>query len=184
MSEFPKVEQTQRERDAFAALSRKSPVEELERERTVRALQERGLLGSWRHQQKVRLSRIARQVAAALVLFCTGVAIGDRLGGEPLPGKGVPAGPESPLEMTVAVQQAGTQYVETLTVLSKLPGSGEDSRDSARQTVRNTLMAAAEKVAQLYPEDALTGGLEGVLDSQLPGGSQVRALGPGEMVSF
>lgn len=138
-------------------LSREAPISDVEEERTVRALRARGLLGRKRPRWPGRASRVALQLAAALVLFAGGIAVGVRVNYPPAPT--VHADTASGGDAALAVQRAGTSFVQAIarvTTLDESPSSHEFA--AAHEVAWNALQAAQTLLTRRAPFDSARGG--------------------------
>ena len=148
-------ELTPEEAARFALLPRAAHVDDLALKRTVAALRERGLLTSPKWRNTRRALAIGSSIAAALVLFASGVVYGQRM-----------ARPDiNSMSPAAQVQLAGSAYVAAVVRL------GESSRDSVPANVvaglqagTATLHAAAATLARIDPGDAQVERLRTVLE--------------------
>jgi hypothetical protein len=152
---LPEDNLTPEEEARFARLPRTAEVDRLGEERTVAALRERGLLGRSRRARARRALALVSATAAALLLFVSGVAFGQRMQDRQAP-SGSPA---------AQVQAAGSAYVAAVVRLS------ESSPDSVPATVlaglqagTATLHAAATRLASIAPADSEVARLRAVLE--------------------
>ena len=132
-------EWTAEEAAAFAALPREAGASDVLAERTVQALRAEGLVHEAPKRRSIRVTplRIFGALAACLVLFVGGFAIGRRS----------PAGTGgTPLE-----QQAAS-YLAALDAAAH--DTSPEASAAAQAVARATLQAAAESMLRLYPDDA------------------------------
>ena len=133
-NEGPSDEWTAEEAAVFAALPREARASDLLAERTVQALRAEGLVRVAPRRRAIRVTpiRVAGAIAACLVLFVGGFAIGRR----------------SPAATGAApLEQHAASY------LAALDAVAHDTNPAARDVARATLQAAAESMLRLYPDD-------------------------------
>ncbi|MES1243297.1 MAG: hypothetical protein ABUT39_16920 [Acidobacteriota bacterium] len=105
------------------------------------------------------------RIAAALLLFASGVAVGHLWGRSETAPAFQPAGTLAP---ATEVQRAGTEYVAALAALRREPRS--EVRGQGREAAFAAMFGAAHELARLTPEDdtesevlsAVSAGREGV----------------------
>ena len=125
------------EAGAFAALRRETPTSDLLAERTVRALRAEGLVRAAPERRVIRVTpqRVIGALAACLVLFVGGIAIGRR----------------SAATRTAPLEQQAAAY------LAALDAATDDTdpavRAAAHAAARRTLQAAAESMLRHDPDD-------------------------------
>ena len=143
------------ERAAFAALPKTREPSRLAEARTVQALGDRGLLDRSRHRRsRGRIPLIAAGVAAAAVLFVSGIAVGQWLGSRAVADSMAAAQHETALEMAAAVQRTGSAYVTALAALSQLADSSSNGAVAqGREAALTALYAAAWELVELAPDD-------------------------------
>jgi hypothetical protein len=135
-------ELTEREEALFAALPRLAREDRLAEERTVSVLRRMGLLGR-RGALNVPLKATAA-IAAALVLFFSGVAYGKR-----------DARPAEPALSPVAeLQRAGSAYVAALVRLSDSTADDADALAAGLEVGTSTLRAVAFNASSRLPADS------------------------------
>ena len=160
---------TEAERTAFAALEREHEPGRLLEERTVKALRERGLLASTESRLASRPDshttwrvglggawKLAAAIAAAILLFGSGISVGQMIGARQTT-VAVEAALGSPeLRDAMRVQRAGTDYVAALAALAERSAS-DDSAAAAQgvEVALTALWAAANEIVRLAPEDPL-----------------------------
>lgn len=98
-----------------------------------------------------RRSPLLLRLAAALLLFAGGVAVGHVWGRSSVePPAAVQA--DSPLAPATEVQRAGTEYVAALAALRREPRA--EVRGQGREAALSALVGAAHELARLAPGDA------------------------------
>lgn len=139
----------------FALLPRAADIDDLALERTVAALRERGLLHSPKRRNTRRALAVVGSLAASLVLFASGVAIGQRM-----------ARPDiNAMSPAAQVQQAGSAYVAALVRLGELSTDSVPANVVAGlQAGTATLHAAAASLARIDPNDTQVERLRTVLE--------------------
>lgn len=152
------TELTAEEQAAFAALPRERDPGILLEERTVQALDDRGLLFSRSKRSAVHgVPTWALGLAASLALFASGVATGQWMGTRNLANTMVAAQQETAMQTASLVQQTGSAYVMSLIALAQLADSTSDPAVAqGREAALTSLYAAARELALLVPEDPLT----------------------------
>ena len=93
-----------------------------------------------------RRTAILLRLAAAVLIFVSGVAVGrvwDRSGSAPAP----PV--QDPLAAAAEVQRAGTEYVAAVAALRGEPRA--EIRDQGREAALSTLVGAAHEIARMSP---------------------------------
>lgn len=97
-----------------------------------------------------RRSPLLLRLAAALLLFAGGVAVGHLWGRSSVePPAAVQA--DSPLAPATEVQRAGTEYVAALAALRQEPRA--EVRGQGREAAFAAMFGAAHELARLTPED-------------------------------
>lgn len=157
---------TPAERMAFESLPAEQEPSRLLEERTVKALRQRGLLsrpgataadGPPRvHAGVTRVWRIGAAIAAAILLFASGLSVGQIIGARQTT-DAVEAALGSPqLQEAMRVQRTGSDYVAALAALAESTSS-EDSLANAQgvEVALTALWAAANEIVRLAPEDPL-----------------------------
>lgn len=89
-------------------------------------------------------------IAAALLLFASGVAVGH-LWGRSTAETAAPFQPAGPLAPATEVQRAGTEYVAALAALRQEPRA--EVRGQGQEAAFAALFGAAHELARLTPED-------------------------------
>jgi hypothetical protein len=160
---------TPEERTAFAALPKTREPSRLAEERTVQALAERGLLIERRRHGRLRgrIPLIATGVAAAAVLFVSGIAVGQWLGTRAVADSMAAAQHETALEMAAAVQRTGSAYVTALAALSQLADSSTNGAVAqGREAALTALYAAAWELVELAPDDPVAVSIRDYLENR------------------
>jgi hypothetical protein len=106
-----------------------------------------------------RFPAVPLRIAAALVLFASGVLVGQRWGdrapaSEPAPEVPI-ARAQDPLAAATEVQRAGTAYVSALSRLDESAGALE--RDQGVDAALSALQGAAYELVRLRPDDPQAG---------------------------
>ena len=106
-----------------------------------------------------RFPAVPLRIAAALVLFASGVLVGQRWGDRapaPEPAPEVPiARAQDPLAAAAEVQRAGSAYVSALSRLDESAGALE--RDQGVDAALSALQGAAYELVRLRPDDPQAG---------------------------
>ncbi len=141
-------ELTQGEREWMAELPREREPGRLLEERTVRALRERGLL----RPPAIHRAWWATAAAAAMALFATGFAIGQRssigLASQ------LADGQQATMQLAQQVQRTGSAYVAALSALANVADSTNGGAvEQGREAAKAALYAAATEFAALAPRD-------------------------------
>lgn len=136
------------ERERMAGLPREREPGRLLEERTVRALRERGLL----RPPGTHRAWWAAAAAAAIALFATGFAVGQRSS------MGVVAqladGQQATMQLAQQVQRTGSAYVAALAALADAADSTNGGAvEQGREAAQAALYAAAAEFAALAPRD-------------------------------
>jgi hypothetical protein len=136
------------ERERMDELPREREPGRLLEERTVRALRQRGLL----RPHGVHRAWWATAAAAAIALFATGFAIGQRssigLASQ------LADGQKATMELAQHVQRTGSAYVAALAALAQVADSTNGSAvEQGREAAKAALYAAANEYAALAPRD-------------------------------
>jgi hypothetical protein len=148
------------ERRALAALAREeSPSPDLE-ERTVALLRRTGHLPT---PITVASRHVARSpgwrwmgvgIAAAVMLFASGIAVGQYLGMRNA--TLIATSSRNAAEVADRLDRSGTRYIEALASLQQLPASANaEDRQRAKETALRVLGAAAEQISHVAPDDPL-----------------------------
>jgi len=156
---------TPQEEAAFAALPRERAASDLLEERTVRALRTRGLLSArpWYRRASVMVSG----AAAAAVVFLSGLTVGQWLGTRDVTHSIASAQAESAMERAVAVQRAGSAYVEALEALTQIADTSTNGAIAqGREAALTALYAAVNELVLLAPDDPVSVTLRDVLERQ------------------
>lgn len=165
MTQDEHTELTPEEQAQFAALSRERNAGRMLEERTVRALRARGLLATrpWHR----RTSFWAAGIAAAAVVFLSGLAVGQWLGTRTVTHSIASAQAESAMERAAAVQRAGSAYVTALEALAQIADtSANDAVAQGREAALTALYAAVHELVLLAPDDPVSVTLRDVLERQ------------------
>jgi len=163
-------ELTQRERDEMAALPRYREPGRLLEERTVRELRARGLL----RKPGVHRAWWAAAAAAAVALFATGFALGQRsasAAGVAMVTATVES-QQAAMQAALQVQRTGSAWIAALTSLASLEESGDpDALRQGREAARSALRAAVVEYASMAPSDAVASQMLWLLSDTGSGGT-------------
>jgi len=180
-------ELTPEEKMAFESLPREAEPSEILEERVVRSLREEGLLGGGRkipagdpisHRPGppsraggrgiwIRPWMLAGSIAASLVLFASGVVLGQWMGVESTSQAFMAVREQDATQLALRIQEAGSAYVSALAALGELQAAGSGSERSeevnprggsefqqGREVAVGALYGAAYELARLNPDDA------------------------------
>ena len=164
MDEF---EWTPEEKMAFKSLPHEAEPSRILEERVVRSLREEGILGRgggrafW-----IRPWMLAGSVAASLILFASGVFLGEWMGSRSTTQAFIQVREQDVTQVALRIQEAGSAYVAALASLGELPSGsttqeGEGRGPSAaatdlrqgREVALGALYGAAYELARLDPDD-------------------------------
>ena len=125
----------------------------------ARAIDAEATPGRVRPAARYRFPAVPLRIAAALVLFASGVLVGQRWGDRsavPEPAPEVPiARAQDPLAAAAEVQRADTAYVSALSRLDESAGALE--RDQGVDAALSALQGAAYELVRLRPDDPQAG---------------------------
>jgi hypothetical protein len=160
MLDDPRDELSSAELAAFAALPREMTPRPALEERTVAALQARGILPtpitaapSHRRGSELRRYWIPVAAAASLAIFASGLAAGMFLGQRSTI-SAITYGANA-AEAASRVQRIGDRYVQALTALTQAESVNPAVRDSVRAVAIRVLGEAAQEMALIAPDDPL-----------------------------
>ncbi len=170
---------TPEEKMAFERLPREAEPSRILEERIVRSLREEGILGAgWARGSASRGRSAARgwyrpwmavaSIAASLVLFASGVVLGQWMGSQSTTQAFIQVREQDAAQLALSIQEAGSAYVTALAALGELRGAGIDARRArwrarprlrpdfrqGREVALGALYGAAYELARLNPEDA------------------------------
>lgn len=115
--------------------------------------------GSVRSPARYRFPAVPLRIAAALVLFASGVLVGQRWGDRAPAPEPAPEAPiaraQDPLAAAAEVQRTGTAYVSALSRLDESSGARE--RDQGVDAALSALQGAAYELVRLRPDDPQAG---------------------------
>lgn len=177
------VELTPEERMAFERLPREAPPSDLLEERIVRALRVDGTLRSAggtsepsepraaserSHANRFRAWMVPASMAASLVLFGAGIALGHHLGTRSTAQAFLAVREQDAASLALRIQEAGSAYVSALAALGELrdvAGQGEGGQgvvashasqgiEQGRDAALGALYGAAFELARMAPGDA------------------------------
>lgn len=160
MPDDPRDELSPAELSAFAALPREVPPRPALEERTVAALQARGVLPtpitaapSHRRAPELRRFWIPVAAAASLAVFASGLAVGQFLGQRSTM-SAIRFG-ASATEAAARMERIGDRYVQALVALGSTDSVNPAVRDSVRTVALRVLGEAAQEMALIAPDDPL-----------------------------
>jgi len=171
-------ELTPEEKMAFQSLPREAEPSRILEERIVKSLRGEGILGQkgkgvgtapggpptgrW-----YRPWMAVASVAASLVLFASGVVMGQWMGSQSTAQAFIQVREQDAAHLALRIQEAGSAYVSALAALSELrvsdTGPGGDGGDATlagtqleqgREVALGAMYGAANELARLSPEDA------------------------------
>jgi len=169
---------TPEEEMAFQRLPKEAEPSRILEERIVRSLRQEGILGhgdgmvsangavvagsSW-----FRPWMVAASIAASLVLFASGVGMGQWMGSQSTAQAFIQVREQDATQLALRIQEAGSAYVSALSALSELrvAGGGDEGvqagTDQAgvhlrqgREVALGALYGAANELARVSPDDA------------------------------
>jgi hypothetical protein len=179
------TELTPEEKMAFQRLPREAEPSRILEERIVRSLRDQGILGLTPEAegtgaglgrnrpggQWLQPWMMGAAVAASLVLFASGVFLGQRLGSQSTTQAFLAVREQDAGQLAMTIQEAGSAYVSALAALSELraaelradpggqPGPGGNPLFSAsemeqgREVALGALYGAAYELARMSPDD-------------------------------
>jgi hypothetical protein len=164
MDEF---EWTPEEKMAFKGLPREAEPSRILEERVVRSLREEGILGRERGRPLwIRPWMLAGSVAASLILFASGVFLGEWMGSRSTTQAFIQVREQDVTQVALRIQEAGSAYVAALAALGEFPsGSTTEEGKSGgpanaatdlqqgREVALGALYGAAYELARLDPDD-------------------------------
>jgi len=152
---------TPEEKMALEDLPREATPSRILEERVVQSLREEGFLepaaesGSGNRLSAPRRSwyqpwMAAASVAASVVLFATGVVLGQWMGARSTTQAFIQVREQDATQLALRIQEAGSAYVSALAALGELGVGGDEGREVAL----GALYGAANELARMSPEDA------------------------------
>jgi len=171
-------ELTPEERMAFQRLAREAEPSRILEERIVRSLQEEGILGHGAFRSSApgaasggdrwyRPWMAAASVAASLVLFSSGVVLGQWMGSQSTTQAFMQVREQDATQLALRIQEAGSAYVSALAALGELrvPGLGDEGMGAGasrarvdlqqgREVALGALYGAVNELARFSPGDA------------------------------
>jgi hypothetical protein len=170
-------ELTPEEEMAFQRLPREAEPSRILEERIVRSLREEGILGHAKGQGvEGRVARtgasryrswMAASVAASLILFGSGVVLGEWMGSQSTTQAFMQVREQDATQLALRIQEAGSAYVSALAALSELRAGGQVlgqpgaerstfgvDLQQGREVALGALYGAANELARLSPDDA------------------------------
>ena len=161
------------EREALDGLPREREPSLMLEERTVRALRTEGLFRPVRGRARGinphgPFGWLAAGIAAALVLFISGVVVGQWMGARSTVQAIVAVEEANAREIAALVQQTGSQYAAALAALTQVPSSASDSNWVAqgREVALTGLYTVADRMVQVAPDDPLVARILQVLEEE------------------
>ncbi len=178
------VELTPEEKTAFARLPTEAVPPDLLEERIVRALRQDGTLrsgagqagkaGPWPAQEapprsgRLRAWMVPVSIAASLVLFGAGVALGHHMGTRTMAEAFLAVREQDAAGLALRIQEAGSAYVSALAALGELRGAATREQagkglapshaahgiEQGRDAALGALYGAAFELARMAPGDA------------------------------
>ena len=178
MDTMDELELTPEEEMAFRSLPREAEPSRILEERVVKSLREEGLLGlregkgsggdgSGGGRGWYRPWMAAASIAASLVLFASGVVLGQWMGSESTTQAFIQVREQDAAQLALSIQEAGSAYVSALAALGdfRISESGGDAANpeasqaginlqQGREVALGALYGAAYELARLDPDDA------------------------------
>jgi len=169
---------TPEEKMAFQQLPREAESSRMLEERIVRSLREEGVLGHGASRGSAtgggsggggwyRPWMAAASIAASLVLFASGVVLGQWMGSQSTTQAFIQVREQDAAQLALSIREAGSAYVSALAALSELrvAGLGEEGAGAGasqagidlqqgREVALGALYGAAYELARLNPDDA------------------------------
>ena len=169
---------TPEEKMAFQRLPTEAEPSRILEERVVRSLREEGILGGdglTRGEAGTAGGRgrwfspwmAAASVAASLVLFASGVVMGDWMGSQSTTQAFIQVREQDAAQLALHIQEAGSAYVSALAALSEFRVAEEKDEgeggspslsgmelEQGREVALGALYGAVYELARLAPEDA------------------------------
>lgn len=148
---------TPAEREALDSLPRERMPSQFLEEKTVRALKERGLIGSVSLRAgRVRPWMAAAAVAASVALFASGLAVGQMIGARQTADALAAVYPNQADRAAAMVQTTGSAYTAALGRLVEAMAAADAAEvQRGREVAVAALWAAASEVVRLAPDDPL-----------------------------
>jgi hypothetical protein len=170
-------ELTPEEKMAFRDLPREAEPSRILEERIVKSLRDEGVLSGKGSRMVVTEREPAAgrwyrpwlavaSIAASLVLFASGVVLGERMGSQSTAQAFIQVREQDAAHLALRIQEAGSAYVSALAALSDLRvegsggGVGSDEvslagveLEQGREVALGALYGAANELARLSPED-------------------------------
>lgn len=169
-------ELTPEEEMAFQSLSRESEPSRILEERVVTSLRQEGILGAGQRPLLRATAGVgvrwfkpwmaAASVAASLVLFASGVVLGQRMGSTTTAEAFIQVREQDAAQLALRIQEAGSAYVSALAALGQLgvDGQGDVPADQTaslagvdlqqgREVALGALYGASNELARMSPED-------------------------------
>jgi len=167
---------TPEEEMAFQRLPKEAEPSRILEERIVRSLREDGILGRRKGQVPAngaaavgsswyRPWMVAASIAASLVLFASGVGMGQWMGSRSTAQAFIQVREQDATQLALRIQEAGSAYVSALAALGELrvPGPGGEGPGAVqagidlqqgREVALGALYGAANELARMSPDDA------------------------------
>ncbi|MBT8398237.1 MAG: hypothetical protein KJN92_14790 [Gemmatimonadetes bacterium] len=152
---------TPEEKMALQRLPREAEPSRILEERVVQSLREGGFLEpsagpesgtrrAVRGSSWYRPWMAAASVAASVVLFASGVVLGQWMGARSTTQAFIQVRDQDATQLALRIQEAGSAYVSALAALGELGVGGDEGREVAL----GALYGAANELARMSPEDA------------------------------
>jgi hypothetical protein len=168
---------TPEEKMAFQSLPREAEPSRILEERIVRSLREEGILGHEKAQGSsvtaesgtgrwYRPWMAVASIAASLVLFASGVVMGQWMGSQSTTQAFIQVREQDAAQLALSIQEAGSAYVSALAALGELRVSGLEAEragagasqagidlQQGREVALGALYGAASELARMSPGD-------------------------------
>jgi len=169
---------TPEEEMAFQRLSQEAEPSRILEERIVRSLREDGILGHGKASASgkgaapsggrwYRPWMVAASIAASVVLFASGVGMGQWMGSQSTAQAFIQVREQDAAQLALRIQEAGSAYVSALAALSELrvAGGGDEGAGAGaaqagvdlqqgREVALGAFYGAANELARVSPDDA------------------------------
>lgn len=152
---------------AFQRLPREAEPSRILEERVVRSLRDEGILGRGKGRALwIRPWMLAGSVAASLILFASGVFLGESMGSRSTTQAFIQVREQDVTQVALRIQEAGSAYVAALAALGEfpkgstgegvgggVPGHAATDLQQGREVALGALYGAAYELARLDPGD-------------------------------
>lgn len=151
-------ELTAAEREAFESLPRERMPGRLLEERIVSELHARGLLGVPQvRRHRWGMLRISAAAAAAVMLFASGLAVGQWLGARHTATAMLAQQAQDAASTAAAIERTGSAYVSALGALAQASASSDPQEVArAREAAQTVLHDAANEMVRVAPDDPVS----------------------------